>query len=91
MSERAVGGYLMYELKTTIAQNGEIAASIYEDGSIGIWNLQSGTLLKMLRGFQSDVMGGDISSLTFSPDSKLLAVGSRSGETAIWKMPTVEK
>ena len=78
------GNGLFYAPDAQIAPDLQRAASIYADGSIGIWNTQTGELKQQLRGFQSDTMGGDVSQIAFSPDGSRLAVGSRSGETAIW-------
>ncbi len=85
------GSEMVYFPGVNIAPNGKIAASIYEDGSIGLWDIRTGALLHRLRGFQSqiNVAGGDVSTLAFSPDSASLAVGSGNGEVAIWKWPVV--
>lgn len=63
------------------------AASLYEDGSIGIWDVQTGKLKQQLRGFQREnVTSGDVSQIAWSPDGSRLAVGSRGGEVAVWNV-----
>jgi len=81
---------MMWEPTAQLSPDGRTVASIYEDGSIGVWDLGSGQLKHLLRGFQSradfNVMSGEVMSLAFSPDGSRLAAGSRSGEAAIWNL-----
>ena len=65
-----------------IAPDGKRAASIYYDGTIGIWDTQSGEIERVLLGFFSAF--DNPPSLAFSPDGKFLAVSSRYGEVALW-------
>ena len=73
-----------------LSPDGHTLASRYDDGSIGVWDLKSGQLRRLLQGFQSPdshrVLGGDISQIVFSPDGSQLAAGSRSVETAVWNL-----
>ena len=80
------GNGLFYSPSAVVAPDFQSAASIYADGSIGIWNTKKGELQKQLRGFQRDVAGGDTYSLAFAPDGQTLAASSRSGEAAIWSL-----
>lgn len=78
----SISGYFNLP-RPVLAPNGQIAASVYFDGSIGIWNTQSGQIFRVLRGFSSAKIG-DRPDLVFSPDSQTLAVSSRNREIAVW-------
>lgn len=77
----------IYVPRAQLSPDGKWAASIYADGSIGIWDVETGALKQQLRGFfREDTNGGDVSQIAFSPDGSSLAVGSRNGEVAIWSL-----
>ena len=75
-----------YTPKVTISPDGLLAVSQFVDGTLGVWDTRTGTMRRLLRGFNSTTMGGDVSAIAFSRDSQRLAVGSRSGEAAIWNV-----
>ncbi|KAF2994064.1 hypothetical protein E8E13_002329 [Curvularia kusanoi] len=68
-------------LVTSVAfsHNSTWLASASRDGTIRIWDANSGHCLQMLSGH-----GNSINSITISPDSKRLASGSVDGTIKIW-------
>jgi WD40 repeat protein len=52
------------------------------DGTLLLWNVQSGQFLTPLKVFESG-----IEDLAFSADGRLLALGSVDGDVVIWGMP----
>ena len=77
---------LVYSSVITISPDGTLGVSRFVDGTLGVFDVKTGQLNRLLRGFNGAVMGGEISSMAFSRDSKRLAIGSRNGETAIWNL-----
>ncbi len=78
-----ISGFL-YTPQVTTSPDSTMAVSRFVDGTLGVFDAQTGKPIHFLRGFNGNVMGGEISSMAFSRDSKRLAIGSRNGETAIW-------
>ena len=68
-----------------LAPDGKRAASTYYDGTIGIWNTETGAIERVLLGFSS-AFDSNAPSLAFSPDGTRLAAGSHYGEIAIWNV-----
>ena len=66
-----------------LAPDGKRAASIYYDGTIGIWNTETGAIERVLLGFSS-AFDPNAPNLAFSPDGTRLAASSYYGEIAIW-------
>lgn len=67
-----------------IHPNGEILASASRDG-VRLWNLQTGELLAVLRGY-----GDWVKSLAFSRDGQFLATGGFDGSIRIWQVAPPE-
>jgi len=63
------------------------AASVIEDGSIVVWDVQTRTVqLKLVGSRIPDLMGGGIETMAFSPDKSLFASGNRNGKVQLWKL-----
>ena len=67
-------------LSVTFNTDGKRLASGSMDGTVKIWNLESGTQIRELRGHSDWVY-----SVVYSPDGKILASGSRDYTIMIWK------
>ncbi len=64
--------------------DGASLASTSEDGTLNVWNVAKGRLLKHLRGH-----GGGVLSVAFGPDGQFLVSGSEDGTVKVWEQPTV--
>jgi mono/diheme cytochrome c family protein len=58
-----------------------LLATCSADGTVKIWNADSGANLKTLSGFTDQVF-----AVTFSPDGTLVAAGAWNGEVKVWKV-----
>ncbi len=76
----------IYIPKITISPDGTLGIIRFVDGTLCVFDMKTGQLNRLLRGFNGNVMGGEISSMAFSRDGQRLAIGSRNGETAIWNL-----
>jgi WD40 repeat protein len=63
--------------------DGNILAAVALDGSVTLWNSQSGSTTQILTGHQSGV-----NAIAFSPDSKILATGGQDAQIKIWNAAT---
>jgi len=73
-----------------LSNDGALLASGEEDGSVDLWDVETGVLLHVLLGHTATVR-----AIAFSPDGKLLATGSREqigghtwGEIRLWETAT---
>ena len=78
-----ISGFI-YTPVPVLSPDGTVAVNRFVDGSVGVYEAQTGKLRRLLRGFGGNVMGGEIAAMAFSRDGRRLAIGSRNGETAIW-------
>jgi hypothetical protein len=65
-----------------VSPDGRTIATGDKDGSVGLWDFNTGKAISSLKGHQ-----GTVSGLAFSPDGKLLATASWDGTVAIWDIP----
>ncbi|MCA9074412.1 MAG: caspase family protein [Planctomycetaceae bacterium] len=68
------------------SSDGSRLASGSSDGTVRIWNLESGESEHTFEGHKKDVYG-----VVFSPDGELLATGSYDGTGAVWSVRTGER
>jgi WD40 repeat protein/nucleoside phosphorylase len=61
------------------SSTGELLATAHADGTIGIWDVETGQALRILEG-RTD------RSLAFSPDGRTLAAGSTDGTVRLWSV-----
>lgn len=62
------------------SKDGSLLAIGYDDGSIELWNIQTGCMIKELKGHH-----WPICCMQFSPDGTILVSGTEDGEIGIWK------
>jgi len=80
--QRTLDGHSLRVNDLEFSPDGEIVASASRDGKIGLWDVESGALLRYLEG------GGKIvTSLDFSADGRLLVGGLADGSVVLWGIP----
>jgi len=73
--------------RNTLSRDGKTAATCLEDGAIAVWTVKTRTVQCILVGDSvSDLMGGGIELMAFSPDGRLVGSGNRNGKVQIWRM-----
>ncbi len=80
--QRTLEGHRLRVNDLKFSPNGEIIASASRDGRIGLWEVESGTLLRYLEGD-----GEVVTSLDFSADGSLLVLGLEGGGIVLWGLP----
>lgn len=63
--------------------DGKTLAAVAPDGSVTLWNSQSGSTTQILTGHQNGV-----NAIAFSPDSKALATGGQDAQIKLWNVAT---
>lgn len=77
-------GYPGYPVPA-VSPDGRFAATVYYDGSVGVWDTRTGRFIQTLRGF-SRLHSDGLPKLVFSPDGKQLAEISGEGEIGVWNV-----
>lgn len=65
-----------------LSPDGTVVAAGYQDGTVRLWDMDTGERLIVLEGHTGRVM-----SLDFSPDGTLLASGGSDGTVRLWGIP----
>jgi WD40 repeat protein len=60
-----------------------LAAGNGDNGSVGLWDVQSHHLIRTLRIGNS----GPVNSVVFAPTKRILATGSETGTVQLWRLP----
>ncbi len=79
-------GHALGVVSVDINNNGSIAASNSLDSHIRLWDLDSGNQVQSI-----DAGPVNAWTVTFSPDSKLIATGSHSGKIILYSVESGEK
>jgi WD40 repeat protein len=69
--------------EAAFSPNGQLVASVGEDGAVKLWNSQQGTLLKTLQGHE-----GMTQAIAFSRNSKLLVSSGKDQTLRVWDVNT---
>jgi len=89
--EETINGLILgrptYIGMTIISRDCKTAATVVEDGSIVVWDVETRAIQENLTGLRiPDLAGGGIRVITFSPDKRLLASGNRNGTVEIYRL-----
>ena len=68
-------------ISIALSRDGRLLAAGAADGTVRLWDLQTGKLMRTLRGHTNEVL-----SVAFSPDGNEVLTGSRDGDGRIWKL-----
>ena len=78
---RVLKGHEGDVFSVSFGKGGTVLASAGSDGTVRIWDVESGTQLQVLRGG-----GRAFHTVRFAPDGKTLAVGGRDGNVRVWEI-----
>ncbi|MEH1859123.1 MAG: serine/threonine-protein kinase [Nostoc sp.] len=78
-----LGGFGYRVNSVAISPDGKTIASDSEDGTIKLWNLETGKEIHTFKGHFGSVL-----SVAISPDGKTLASGSEDGTIKLWNLET---
>lgn len=75
--------------ESALSADHKTVASLVRDGSIALWLLETGKIVRTLPSFSnkiSDSATGDLKQLAFSPNGKWLAGVTKRGKVVFWKL-----
>ncbi len=75
--------FVQLPIYPAFAPDGQSIVASLSDSTIKIWQISDGALLRTL----TDVPGQGRTSLSFTSDGKLLAIGRESGTIELWGTP----
>lgn len=81
--KRSGTGSFIFVYPRAVSRDGRFIARMHSNESIGIWDAQTGRLVRVLRGIAAAYRNVS-ATLTFSPDGRYLAEDSNQGEIAVW-------
>jgi len=75
------GGHAIAVHSVTVSPSGELIASAGADGTVKLWRMSDGALLRTLTGHE-----GDANGVAFSPDGSLVASAGADGTVRVWRV-----
>jgi WD40 repeat protein len=78
-----LSGHKDVVMSVAFSPDGEVLASASLDGTLRLWNVQTGQFIRSLKGHK-----GYVYSVAFSPDGGVLASASGDGTLRLWNVQT---
>jgi WD40 repeat protein len=75
------GGHAIAVHSVAVSPSGELIASAGADGTVKLWRMSDGALLRTLTGHE-----GDANGVAFSPDGSLVASAGADGTVRVWRV-----
>jgi WD40 repeat protein len=75
------GGHAIAVHSVAVSPSGELIASAGADGTVKLWRMSDGALLRTLTGHE-----GDVNGVAFSPNGSLVASAGADGTVRVWRV-----
>jgi WD40 repeat protein len=75
------GGHAFAVHSVAVSPSGELIASAGADGTVKLWRMSDGALLRTLTGHE-----GDVNGVAFSPNGSLVASAGADGTVRVWRV-----